>query len=81
MIDEIRTRVHEILRDKGESDQVADTDALLTTGVLDSMDVLEIITFMEERYGLDLASRPFDSSAFDTIRDMTAFCEEVQAGE
>jgi acyl carrier protein len=79
MIDEIRGCVRRVLRNKGESDAVGDTDALLTTGILDSMDVLEIITFLEERLALDLAGRPFDPSAFDTIEGMAGFCAGLRA--
>lgn len=79
MIDDIRTFTHEVLRNKGESDEVGDGDALLTTGILDSMDVLEIISFLEERFGLDLADREFDPGAFDTIEGIAAFCAQPPA--
>ncbi len=78
MIDAIRGCVHEVLRNKGESDEVSDASALLTTGVLDSMDVLEIISFLEERFGLDLAAEPFDPGAFDTIQGIADFCKQLQ---
>jgi acyl carrier protein len=63
----IRDFVHDLLRRRGVPGPVGDTDALLTSGLLDSVDVLEIATFLEERWGIDFADRDFDAGHFDTI--------------
>jgi acyl carrier protein len=55
------------LQRKGRLDPVGDTDSLLISGMLDSVDVLEIATFLEEQFGIDFADRDFDAGDFDTI--------------
>ena len=65
--DAIRDFVQDLLRKRGVPGPVGDSDALLTSGMLDSLDVLEIATFLEERWGVDFASSDFDAGEFDTI--------------
>ena len=48
----IRDFVHDLLRRKGEDGPCADDAALLTSGRLDSVDVLEIVNFLEQCDGL-----------------------------
>lgn len=75
-VEAIRNFVLELLRNKGESDDVGNGDSLLATGLLDSMDVLEIITYLESEGGLDLTDQAFDPGAFDTIDGIVAFSAE-----
>jgi acyl carrier protein len=70
--EEIRDFVRELLERKGEHGALSDGESLITSGRLDSVDVLEIVTFTETRYGLDFASRPFDPGDFDTIASIVA---------
>ncbi len=73
--DEIRAFVGELLIRKGESALLADRDPLITSGRLDSIDVLEIVTFLETRYAIDFAVRPFDPGEFDTIESIVRLAE------
>ena len=45
---------------------------LLTGGRLESIAVVELITHMEERYGVDFSARDFDPDDFDSIDTMAA---------
>lgn len=36
-------------------DTVAETDSLVESGLIDSLALLEIVTFLEEQYGIDFA--------------------------
>ena len=65
--DAIRAFVQDLLRRRGVPGPVGDGDALLTSGMLDSLDVLEIATFLEDRWQIDFANRDFDAGEFDTI--------------
>ena len=67
---EIRSFVGELLARKGESGTPADSEPLITSGRLDSIDVLEIVTFVETRYGVDFSVRAFDPGDFDTIESI-----------
>lgn len=65
--DEIRRFVSGLLDNKGANGELADDAPLLSSGRLDSIDVLEIVAFLETRYGIDFAERAFDPGDFDTI--------------
>ena len=69
---EIRAFVGELLARKGEAATPADGEPLITSGRLDSIDVLEIVTFVETRYGVDFATRPFDPGDFESIDTIAA---------
>jgi acyl carrier protein len=69
---EIRAFVSELLARKGEAGAPADGEPLITSGRLDSIDVLEIVTFVETRYGVDFAARPFDPGDFESIDTIVA---------
>ena len=74
--DAIRDFVQDLLRRRGVPGPVGDSDALLTSGMLDSLDVLEIATFLEDRWGIDFASRDFDAGEFDAIDGIAQVLEE-----
>ncbi|HTF88118.1 MAG TPA: hypothetical protein VK843_06880 [Planctomycetota bacterium] len=67
---EIRAFVGELLARKGEGAALADGERLITSGRLDSIDVLEIVAFLETRYAVDFAARPFDPGDFDTVESI-----------
>lgn len=54
-----RERVLEFLRTIQKPDRpldsVSETDSLVESGLIDSLALLEIVTFLEEQYGIDFA--------------------------
>jgi acyl carrier protein len=68
----IRARVRELLERRGDAGAVGDRDPLLTSGRLDSVDVLELVTFLEAAYAVDFTARPFDPDDFDSIDAIAA---------
>ena len=72
----VRGFIGELLARKGEPSQVADDELLITSGRLDSVDVLEIVTFLESNYAMDFAARPFDPADFDTVARIAALISE-----
>jgi acyl carrier protein len=65
--DEIRLLVEKLLSDNGDNDPVADDESLLVSGRLQSIDAVEIVVFLEEKFGLDFAEIGFDRENIDTI--------------
>lgn len=43
------------------------TTALITDGVLDSLATLEMVSFLEERYGIELEAHEVDASRIGTL--------------
>ena len=59
-----------LLAMKGERSDVSDTEPLLSAGLLDSMDVLQTVLFLEENFGLDFSVHPFNPDDFDSIESI-----------
>ena len=74
---EIRNFVEGILNDKGDSSGFTDQQLLVTEGRLDSLDVMTIVVFLEENYGIDFSDRPFDQNEFDSVELITALVDTL----
>ena len=67
----VREFLESLLRRKGDMNPFADTDSLVLSGRLDSLDVLEIVVFLENRYAFDFGDRPFDQQLVDSVHEIT----------
>ena len=75
--DKIRNFLEEILNDKGDSSGFTDQQLLVTEGRLSSLDVMTIVVFLEENYGIDFSDRPFDQNEFDSVDSITALVDTL----
>ena len=66
----IREFITGLLAMKGERSDVGDSEALLTAGLLDSMDVLQTVLFLEENFAMDFSVHPFNPDDFDSIESI-----------
>lgn len=73
--EKVRTFVQELLAEYGESADISDDTALLSSGILDSLAVLRIVVFLEQEFGLDLADRGFDQNDFDSVTSIMRLLE------
>lgn len=71
----IRNFLEKILNDKGDSSGFTDQQLLVTEGRLTSLDVMTIVVFLEENYGIDFSDRPFDQNEFDSVESITALVD------
>jgi acyl carrier protein len=71
----VRQRVRELLRRRGDAGELRDGDPLLTSARLDSVDVLELVTFLEADFALDFGRRPFDAGDFESVDAIVALVE------
>lgn len=67
----------QILREyfASQSDRAKDLgeeDSLLERGLLDSMALVKLITFLEERFGVQLSDEEFDPDNFETLSAISA---------
>lgn len=72
----IRQHVEGLLELKGEGRPVSDDESLLASGLLDSLDVMQTVLFLEQNFGVDFAARPFNPDDFETVERI----EKVVAG-
>jgi acyl carrier protein len=68
--DSIRKFITGLLEMKGANSDVSDTESLLTGGLIDSMDVMQTVLFLEENFGVDFSVRPFNPDDFDSIESI-----------
>jgi acyl carrier protein len=64
---EIREFVQGLLSASGDDGALADSDSLLYSGRLQSIDAVEIVVFLEENFGIDFAQVGFDKELIDSI--------------
>ena len=50
-------------------------ESLIRTGVLDSLKLVQLIAFLEDRYGITVADGEMDPKNFETIASAKAFVE------
>jgi acyl carrier protein len=65
---------------KGKVRELGDEDSLLEAGVLDSMAIVKLIAFLEERFGTTLTDDEFDPENFETLKAIEALVERKRAG-
>lgn len=64
----------------GESpDNVPDDMPLRSSGILDSLAILAVITFIEKEYGIEVEAHETDVDNFDRLKDIAAFVTRKRA--
>jgi acyl carrier protein len=56
-----------------ETRVIRDDESFLSSGILDSTGVLELIGFLEDTYGLTFRDDELVASNFDTLENLSAF--------
>jgi acyl carrier protein len=69
----VRELVESLLRRKGDQNGFADSDSLIVSGRLDSVDTIALLLFLEKEYGIDFADRGFDRDEMDSVDSIVAF--------
>jgi acyl carrier protein len=73
----VRDFVAELLRSKGDGTeiQILDSDSLLLSGRLQSIDAVEIAMFLEQEYRVDFSEVGFDQAQLDSIDQIAELAE------
>jgi acyl carrier protein len=74
----VRQLLRQILQRNGDTGGFADTDSLILSGRFQSLDVLEVVDFLERRFGLDF-SEEFDQSRLDSVEEIMALLRPEEA--
>lgn len=59
--------------------KISDETPLVTGGIVDSTGMLEVIAFLEEQFGIQIADTDTTPANLDTIGRMVAFVERKRA--
>jgi acyl carrier protein len=65
--EEIRHFLKELLLEKGDKQPFSDDASLLLSGRLASVDAVEIVVFLEEKFGVNFAELGFDQALIDSV--------------
>ena len=74
----IRHLLQQILQKNNDTRGFTDSDSLIFSGRFQSLDVLEIVVFLEERFGIDF-SEGFDQSRLDSVDAIMNFLGSAAA--
>jgi acyl carrier protein len=55
------------------ADALKDDQSFLETGVIDSTGLLELVSFVEERYGISVADKELVPENLDSLRNISQF--------
>ena len=73
----LEKRVRAFLRDELDVDesQLTPESELVTTGLIDSMDLVSLATFLERSLGITIPDRDINADHFDSIAKILAYVE------
>lgn len=73
----IRQFMQRLLAQKGDQRPFGDSDSLLLSGRLQSVDAVEVVLFLEEQWGIDFAEIGFDEAKIDSVDAIAALIENA----
>jgi acyl carrier protein len=76
--EEIRQYLKELLLQKGDKQPFADDASLLLSGRLASVDAVEIVVFLEEKFGVNFAELGFDQELIDSVDAIDSLIQAVK---
>jgi acyl carrier protein len=72
---EIRSFIYETYFFGDESETFEDTDSFMEHGIIDSTGVLELTSFLEEKYGVTVNDDEMLPANLDSVANLIAFIE------
>jgi acyl carrier protein len=76
----VREYLIEVLHQKEDDDEpLADGDSLVLSGRLSSLDVVNLLTFLEDELDFAMNPRQFDLANFDSVDTIVALLERTSA--
>jgi acyl carrier protein len=75
---EVRLFVQELLTRKGDRQPFSDSDSLLLGGRLESVDAVDIVVFLEEKFRIDFAEVGFDQALIDSVDAIDSLIQTVR---
>ena len=69
----------EELLSAGTRPSIAPEESLINAGVIDSLGMLRLITFVEQEFGITVGDGDVGTDNFETLRKITAFIERKTA--
>jgi acyl carrier protein len=74
----VQDRVRQFIKDTFLVDEVGDDDSFLANGIIDSLGVMQLVTFVESEYGVRVADTDLVPDNFDSIARVAAYVERLR---
>lgn len=78
--DLIRAHIMETCPPELRTVEITDGSDLVATGILDSVGVFDLVAFLEEHYGFEVADDELGWTNFETVERITSLVESKLAG-
>ena len=75
---QVRQFLQSLLVRKGDRQPFSDSDSLLLGGRLESVDAVEIVVFLEEKFHIDFAEVGFDQALIDSVDAIESLVHAVK---
>ena len=73
-------KLREHFRRESSNDQtLTDDEPLLTSGFLDSIAIVKLLTYIEQEFNVEISDADFDPDNFETIDTIATLIERVRA--
>jgi acyl carrier protein len=73
----IRQFVQQLLVQKGDQRPFSDSDSLVLSGRLQSVDAVEVVVFLEENWSIDFATIGFDETQIDSVDAIDSLVQQA----
>jgi acyl carrier protein len=74
----LREFLVKLLRDRDDTAPLADNDSLFVSGWLDSVSTVELVEFLERKFGVDFTRIDFDIALIDSIDAIAALVQQLR---
>jgi acyl carrier protein len=71
----VRDRLRQFIRDTFYVEDFADEDSFLANGIIDSLGVMQLVTFLEAEFGLRVDDADLLPENFDSVARLAAYVE------
>lgn len=65
---------------EADAPDVGEHDPLLESGIVDSMGILQFVSYIESEFGIDVDDEEIVPDNFETITDIAAFVDAKRGG-
>lgn len=76
--EEVRQFIQKTFRAQVALTPVEDDTPLFSSGIIDSFGVLELISFLEDTFKIEIDMTQYELSAFDTVRKIAALIAKLR---
>jgi acyl carrier protein len=70
-----RDQIRRFIRDSFLVDDFADDDSFLGTGLIDSLGIVQLVSFIEAEFGLKVPDRDLVPDNFDSVAKLVSYVE------